>query len=293
MAVLEVLKVVFPVFSIIAIGYWFASFKKIDITAFTELLVYVAIPALVISSISKNPINVEDLIEVSLASVAVILLTGLLCLLYFKVTKKEFKRGFFLTSMFMNGGNMPFPLALLAFGEKGLQIAVIYYIAASIVVYSLGLFIAKGRGGQMEMFKLPLIYASSLAVGMNLANIQIPFSIMVTIDMVGDITIALMQITLGYSLYKVKITSIEMPVVSTLIRIGGGFLIALFIVEAFNIEGLNKKIILLTSSMPSAVINVIFGHKYDLDTDLISSTVFLSTLVSVLTTPLLLYFLMA
>ncbi|MBE9531842.1 MAG: AEC family transporter, partial [Proteobacteria bacterium] len=64
------------------------------------------------------------------------------------------------------------------------------------------------------------------------------------------------------------------------------------IVTLLGIEGLNKKVIILASSMPAAVITFIMSHKYKVDSALVASTVAISTLISVITTPLVLLWLM-
>jgi predicted permease len=44
--------------------------------------------------------------------------------------------------------------------------------------------------------------------------------------------------------------------------------------------------------MPAAVINFVVSRKYKVDSDLVASTIALSTLASVITTPLLLMWIM-
>ena len=60
----------------------------------------------------------------------------------------------------------------------------------------------------------------------------------------------------------------------------------------FGIEGLEQKIIILSSSMPSAVINFIVSYRYKLQSELVASIIALSTIVSLFTTPVILYLLM-
>lgn len=292
MPVSEVLSVVFPVFSIIAVGYAFARFKTIDLGPIIEVLLYLTIPALVISSLSRKPLVTDDLLLVSAAALVVVAGTGLFSWLYLKATGREAMRGFYLPTMFMNSGNLPFPLALLAFGSDGLTVAVIYYVAVSILVYSLGIFIAKGRGGLAEMFRLPLLYATVIGVGLNLARVDIPGPLLTAFDMLGDATIPIMQVSLGYRLYSVRLAYPGMTMAGTFIRIAGGLAIAWGFVMLFGVEGLNAKVIILSSAMPAAVINFIVSHRYDVQSDLVASVIGASTLVSIFTTPLILMFLM-
>lgn len=292
MALLKVLSVVFPVFCIIGLGYLFARFKKISLEPIIEILLYLTIPALVISSLSRKKLIFHDLATVSFAALIVVLGTGAMAFIYLTVIKRRDLRGFYLPTMFMNSGNMSFPLALLAFGQEGLTVAILYYIAISLLVYSLGIYIAKGRGGFSEMFKLPLIYASIIGLALNFGNIEIPSPLLTTFDMLGAATIPIMQVSLGYRLHSAKLQYPWMSVAGSIIRIGGGVAIGWLVVTMLGIEGLNGKIILLSSGMPSAVINFVVSHRYNVHSDLVASTVAMSTIISIFTTPLLLMWIM-
>lgn len=288
----SILSIVFPVFCAIAVGYAFGRFKKISLESLIEVLLYITIPSLVISSLTKRNFAISDVAVIAGAAVTVILGTGAISYVYLAIIKKRDLRGFYLPAMFMNSGNMSFPLALLAFGEEGLSIAVIYYITVSLLVYSLGIYIAKGGGGLGEMFRLPLIYASIIGLAINLTNVTLPNPLQVTVDMLGAATIPLMLISLGYRLHSAKLSHFWISLAGSIIRIGGGVSIAYLIVTFFAIQGLDAKIIILSSAMPSAVINFIISHRYNVHSDLVASTVVVSTLLSVVTTPLVLLWIM-
>lgn len=292
MPIIKVLSVVLPVFSIIGIGYIFARFKKISLEAVIEILLYITIPALVISSLSKRQLVASDLALVSLAAFIVVIGTGAITWAYLNITKRQDLRGFYLPTMFMNSGNMSFPLALLAFGPDGLAVAVLYYIAISLLVYTLGIYIAKGKGGFSEMFKLPLIYASAAGIILNLGGITLPSPLLTTFEMLGAATIPIMQVSLGYRLHSARLTYPWMSFIGSLIRIIGGAAIAYIVVQLLGIDGMNRKIIILSSGMPAAVINFVVSHRYNVNSDLVASTVAASTLLSIITTPILLMLIM-
>ena len=288
----KILFVVFPVFTIIGLGYLFASYKKISLEPIIEVLLYLTIPALVLSSLSKKRLVMDDLAIVALSACIVVAGTGIISYVYLSAIKRRDLKGFYLPAMFMNSGNMSFPLALLAFGMEGLTVAVLYYIAISFLVYSLGIYIAKGKGGFSEIFKLPLIYASVAGIAMNLADVRFPEPVVTTFDMLGAATIPLMQVSLGYRLRSAHLSHPGVSMAGSAIRIGGGFLIAYLLVTLLGIEGLNGKIIILSSAMPSAVINFVVSHRYNLNSDLVASIVATSTIMSVVTTPLVLMLIM-
>lgn len=289
MSSIKILSIVFPVFSIIGLGFLFARFKKISLEPVIEILLYLTIPALVISSLTKKHLVYSELVIVSLAASGVVLGTGLVSFIYLRIINRKELKGFYLPTMFMNSGNMAFPIALLAFGEEGLAIAIIYYVAISLLVYSLGIYIAKeGHGGFLEIFKLPLIYASIAGITINLTNTEIPKPIMSTVEMLGSATIPLMLISLGYRLHSTPLTLLNISIAGALIRIAGGGLIAYLITTLFGIDGLSQKIIILSSSMPSAVINFIVSYRYKLHSELVASIISISTVLSLITTPVIL-----
>lgn len=290
MAFYKILSIVFPVFITIAIGYIFACLKRIDLNSIIEVLLFITIPALVLSSLLRERIHLQDVGVVFLSALCVVVGVGILSHIYLKLTGREGFKGFYLPTMFMNSGNMALPLALLAFGEEGLAVAILYYVSVSLLVYTLGISLVKGRDGFREIFRLPLIYATVAGIGLNVVDISIPRPVTATIDILGDATIPLMLLSLGYRLESIKVKHLRMATWGGVIRIFGGFIIAFILVYLFKIQGVTGRIIILSSSMPSAVINFILTERYDLHPDLVASIVMVSTVMSVFTTPLLLAF---
>jgi len=288
MPFLEVFSIVFPVFSIIGVGYFFAACRKFSLEPLVETLLYLTIPALVVSSLIEKKIYLAEFGVVSSAAVTVVLSTGIIALLFLIITGRRSLKGFYLPTMFMNSGNMAFPLSLLAFGEEGLTVAVVYYVAISVLVYTLGIYIAAGKGGWSEIGKLPLLYAAAVGVGINITGVAVPQPLIATIDLLGSATIPLMLVSLGYRLYFIRLQSFWLSLWGAGIRIVGGGIVAALFVAAFGIGGIQGKVIILSSAMPSAVITFIISYRYKADADFVASMIALSTLVSLITTPLLL-----
>ena len=292
MPALEVLSVAFPVFCTIGIGFFFAKYKKLSLEPILDILLYITIPALVISELNSRNILLTELGIVAIAVLFVVAVTALFSFIYLRATRREKQRGFYLPTLFMNSGNMAFPFALLAFGKDGLSVAVLYYIGVSLLVYTLGIYIVKGRGGIKEVFRLPLIYAAAFSLLLNMFDINIPGPLLKTTDMIGAATIPLMQLSLGYRLYSTRLAHLGPSIAASFIRIGGGVFAGWLIVTILGIEGTTAKVIILASSMPAAVINFVISGKYNVDNELVSSVIASSTIISIITTPIILYWLM-
>jgi hypothetical protein len=96
---------------------------------------------------------------------------------------------------------------------------------------------------------------------------------------------------LGYRLASIKINSWKFSLLASGFRLGLGFAIALLLVKLLKIGGINQQIILLSSSLPSAFTAIALAEEYEAEPELVASTIALSTLLSLITLPLLLSYL--
>jgi len=285
-----ILNTVIPVFLIILIGYLIGKYKKINIQSMIDLIVYLAGPCLIFSSISRSDINLTDFFTIALAASGIILTMAFLAFIIFKITKSK-KVGLYLPMTIGNTGFLGYPVALFAFGMAGLSRVVVYYTIDSLFLFSIGIYVVHHKNELKEMFKTPLIYSVVIGLLFNLLKISIPEVIFKPIEMIGMITIPLALLTLGYKLAGIKISSAKTAFLASLFKIIGGFLVAIFIVKLFSITGLTKNIIILQAAMPSAVMTMILTAKYRRDASLVASVVLISTLLSIITIPLILWFL--
>ena len=285
MEALKPLSPVVPVFFLIAAGFIFAHWKKISLTSVTEIIVYLGTPSLVFSSLASKPLFAGDIVVLSAGVVLIFAGVGLLICLYFLLTGLR-SRGFALPTLFMNAGNMGIPLALFAFGQEGLQRATLMFVIVTFLQYSLGIYILNGRGNWTEIFRLPLIYAAIAGLFVNLAQIKIPELLLQPVVMLGQATIPIMLISLGYRLYQVESLQLGHALGGALLRIFGGFAAASIAVNLIGAEGVNRQVLLLYGALPAAVINFILTEKYRQDPALAASIVVLSTFISVFTIPM-------
>jgi predicted permease len=189
----------------------------------------------------------------------------------------------------MNAGNMGFPLALFAFGQAGMQRATLIFVILTLLQYSLGIYILNRRRNWTEFFRLPLIYAAISALLINLAQIRIPQILLQPITMLGQSTIPIMLISLGYRLHEVKSLQWGHALGGALVRILGGFAAANLAVNLIGAEGVNRQVLLLYGALPSAVVNVVLTEKYRQDPRLAASIVVISTFISMFTIPIVLW----
>src|SRR6185312_821369 len=127
----------------------------------------------VFSSLAGKALVAADIAVLAAGALLIFVVVGILIQLYFLISGFR-AAGFALPALFMNAGNMGIPLALFAFGPAGMQRATLLFVIITFLQYSLGIYILNGRANWMEIFRLPLIYASIAGVCFNLMQIHIP-----------------------------------------------------------------------------------------------------------------------
>jgi len=160
-----------------------------------------------------------------------------------------------------------------------------------LIIFSLGVYIAAKKTHFQEIFKLPLIYAVVLGIIFAVYKIPVPEAIFKPIHLLGQAAIPLQLIILGIRLSSVKIHHYKTAITAALSRFALGFLISILYVIILGITGITRNIIILQSTMPAALFSIILSEKYKRDQHIVASTVFISTVLAIITIPLILKFL--
>ena len=283
---LHILTLMLPIILITFAGYVFSFFKKSDPKILADLIIYVTAPSLFILSLSTTKFAGQEILIIILTAIAVIFsAVGILWILRKRI---NIPLGLYLPTAFMNSSFIGFPIILMAYGMQGLARAVIYDVTNGLLIYSLGIYIASGKTGKWEVFKTPILYSAAIGILLNFFNIKLPESIGTTLAILGSATIPLALFMLGIRLGNIKITSLKLPIASSLIRAGFGMAIAAAIVKVFNIPHLLGNILIIMSALPAAITPIVIAEEYrPEDSGIVASAIAVSTLLSVIYLPLL------
>jgi predicted permease len=74
----------------------------------------------------------------------------------------------------------------------------------------------------------------------------------------------------------------------SVVRLGLGVSAGLLLTTLLGVEGLTRKVLVLQASMPVGVLNYLFAQRYARSPEQVASLVLVSTLISVLSIPVLL-----
>jgi len=285
----SLLETVGPVFSIVFLGWWLAGRSRMDLPTLSNLALMVTSPALMFSVLGNADVDLGRWGVLVAGTLWIALGTAVLATLYLWFDGSG-RRGLLLPAIFWNAGNLTLPLARLAYGDAGLEAAAVVFVTVAILNSTMGLWIAKGENGLSEIIRMPLVYGSVGGLTLAISGQTLPRLIMEPIEMLGAMAIPLLLINLGLHLRNLAVQDVRHTVVVVAIRMLGGATCAVLFITLFGVSGVERKVLLLASIMPAAIINVIIAQRYSTDPSLVASAVTLGTLISLVTIPAMLYF---
>lgn len=275
-------------------------------------VINVALPAFIITSvsisISKEMLrNTGIMLGLSVVIFATSIFLSQMITNGFKI-KGQAKDIYQFILTFSNTAFMGYPVILVAYGQIGVFYAAVFNITFNILVWSLGVYFMKRNGlnsdGQNEKAGIankikrimnPPIYAFMFAFILGLLNIEFPSIIFDTLKMVGNVTTPLIMLYIGFILAEVHIKELIGDIwlyVFSIVRLIVFPIIFYFLLRPF-VSGVMLGVPVLLAGMPAAVNTAVIAARYDNDYRLASKIVFLSTLVSIITIPIMIKLLVA
>ena len=195
---------------------------------------------------------------------------------------------------FMNNGFMGFPIVAAIYGEGAVFFASLSNIPFNLLLYSAGVMLLR-EGSEGEKFKLrnainaPLV-ATLIATVILVLKIPVPAIIDDTVDTISSATVPLSMMCIGLSLGSVSLKDAFVhPRLYGLsfVRLVVCPLIVWFVMSFFITNPVILGTIVILSACPSAVICSILGIENGRDGIESSEAVFLCTVLSMITIPLL------
>ena len=289
----ELFAVIAPILICAGLGYGWAR-KGIDypVDFVTRLVMNVGAPCLILSSFNNAGIDIGKMAEVSAAALVILLVMlvlggGLIRLMRLKVST------FLPSLLFPNIGNMGLPLCLFAFGQTGLALGLTIFLVIFALQMSLGILLTAGRSNPRELLKQPVLWTTVIAVILVATGESLPVWLDNTTSIMGGVTIPLMLITLGVSLAQLKVAEWKHSLLFSLIRVLGGFGLAVLVAGLFGLEGVDRGVLILQSSMPVAVFNYLLALRYQREPGEVAGMVVLSTLLAFALLPFIVSFVLA
>ena len=289
---IKLFEVLFPVFFVVGIGYYLGKTNpKIDTTFITSFAANIGTPAMVIYAITSTGINFEifrDYFWYYLLAIGLFTFVGIFTLYLLKT--KDIVREL-PPLIFPNTGNMGLPICMFAYGSKGLGVSASITSLIILCHFTLGVFLADRKFNLNVILKNPPFYAIIFSAIMLFYGIKMPVFVVNTTEWLMYVTIFLILMSLGIALTRLKVFSLSNALISSFTRMIIGPAIGFLLIFIFDLKGFAAGVLLIQCSMPSAVLNYLVGSIYSPKkiVDSIASTIVVSTLISFVTIPIVVY----
>lgn len=288
----QIFAIIAPVLICALIGFSWAKMRvPFDSEFVMRLVSNVGFPCLIFVSLATVDLDTATLASMGAASVITVAAFAGLGYLVLRLTGLS-QRAYLPSLMFANTGNMGLPLCLLAFGERGLALGVAYFSVNAIFVFSLGPAIASGNARPIAVLKTPLIWSSIGGIAIKLGGIDLPVWSIKSLTLIGGFPIPLMLITLGVSLAQLKTTGLGRSLGISLLRLSLGFVVGWATGEVLGLDPVGRGVLIIECTMPVAVLNFLYAQMHNTNPREVAGAVLISTVLSFLTLPALLWFIL-
>jgi predicted permease len=288
----QLAAIVAPTLAGALIGYsWARLGHEFETEFVTKIVMYVGAPALVFSSLTSLHISPETFGVMSGAAAISFVLYLALGFLIVRITRLPV-RPYLSTLAFANIGNMGLPICLFAYGDEGLALALGFFVVIGAAQNTLGIWLMAGSSSLKSLLKLPLIYAVPIGLAFAIPGIKPPAWLANSTQLMGQLTIPLMLIALGASLARLRFHALGRPFLISIIRLAMGLAVGFLVAWLMGFEGTERGIVILESAMPVAVMNYLFAERYGKEPEDVAGIVTVSTVMSYVTLPIVLWYLL-
>ena len=287
--VYRIVAIIFPLFSIVALGYLYARFRRdTDMTSANRLNMDVFVPALIFDTLSASDYALADYLLLTMGGAVVVLGSGLIAWPVARLFGYQWKT-FVPPMMFNNSGNMGVPLIILTFGSAALPAAVLLLAVENFLHFLLGQQMITQRWSIKIVFQNPMIIATILGIVVSVAGIVLPEFLRLPIHMLGQISIPLLLFSLGVRMLSIDLKDWRIGAMGALVCPLSGLMIGLIFVQLVPLSSEHRAMLLLFSALPPAVLNFLVAERFNQEPQRVASIVLIANFASILVIPTVLW----
>lgn len=300
MDIMVVFQTMLKLFLLLILG--FVLFKCHIFDEYTNkkisaLIVNVASPMLIISSIAgvegSNKSIVFLMIGAGILMYIGFIILGKIINRLFPFPKKDWPV-YECMVVFANTGFMGYPVLLDVFGQEAVFYASLIHMAFNFFVYTYAIMcLTKGDDSEFKLnFKqllTPGIILIFVGIFIYLFDIQLPSVLMDTINSVGSLTAPLSMMMIGSSLavYPIKDSFTDWrSYVFAFVRLMIVPFVTMIMCRLLHIDAYYANITIITNAMPVGSMVLMLATQYNANVKIVTRNIVVSTLLSVITIPI-------
>ena len=286
-------------FLIIGVGFITAKakvFPKNTNRVLAQLVINVTNPCTVLYSVLGSERGLTNgevylLTGIAAAYFAVVVALGLILPRLLKCPPEK-RRVYAFMCTFSNMGFLGFPVVSALYGANAVFYASIFNLFFQVIVYTYGVRLMDRQNARVtwKTFCSPMIICSLIAYACYLTDAKAPAVVVDTLGMLNNVTSPVCMLVIGIALANVPVgkvfTNWRLYVIN-LIRLVVLPVLVWLVLHPVIENPLILGVTVVISAMPVATMTTLLAAKYGADEELAASGVFLSTLMSLATVPLL------
>ncbi len=296
---------VLSIFLLLSVGYGAKKVRLLrdkDADLLNTVVVYITLPAFIFDAIygyrQPIPLSIAKVPIIGFAMILAVLGVAYLIGRALRLDRPTLG-GVIIASGFGNTGFLGYPLVQAAFKDRSALVAAALYdeLAMALPLYTLGALIAAGFAGRkvdreqmLRVFTLPSML--SIPIAFIMRPIPLPYPILEAIRYLAAGTVPLVMISLGLSLSARSLSGLALPVIATCtLKLVVLPVITFYAAKGGGISGVMHQVTVVEAGMPSAIMTYVIASKFGANARFVAGVIFLSTLLSIASIPLMLYLL--
>ena len=289
---IKLIDVLFPVFFVIGVGYYLGKKDpNFDTNFITNFAGNIGTPAMIFYTITTTGVTLSVFIEYFIYALIVIGGFSIVGLIFLFLLKRDVISE--LPPLILpNTGNMGIPICLFAYGSLGLGVASAIASVIILLHFTVGVLLAKKSFSLEILIKNVPIYGIIVAVMFLYFEWEVPGFLENTTFLLTYTTIFLVLMSLGIALSRFKVISWTHASILGAVRVLIGPFIGFVLIKYLKLDGFAAGVLLIQSSMPSAVLTYLVGSMYSERrvVDSVASVIVTSTLMSLVTVPIVVFY---
>ncbi len=281
-------------------------FKDNAIDGIVNVLILVVTPCLIVD-VFQRPFDPSKLKGLGCAFALAVLIHVVLIVLSKGVVRhrdENVRRPLCLAAVFSNAGFMGIPLEQAILGDVGVFYGIVYVVVFNLFIWSWGLRTMctagngeRGSGNRVKMIVNPGTVGLALGAPLFFLSVKLPEVIAVPVHHMANLNTPLAMIVIGYALAGAefgKVLRTGAVYVATVVRLVACPLLAIVALYPFRTV-LDRNMMLamvIAASAPVAAMVSMFATKFRRDVDVSVAVVSGTTLLSILTMPVVIAFAM-
>jgi len=285
-------QVILPIFLQIATGFVLKKFLDFHVDGLARVQIYIMLPALLFLRMYDNELSGEIVFSVVINCILLFVFLYIIAFVISKLLKqsKSMTGAIVNTSSMYNCGNYSIPLMQLLYTNPiAVTVQIIIMTIQNLFSNTIGIFNANSgnksiKNSVIDILKMPMIYAVLAGIIWKISGFELWQPIRVTAEALGAGAVPIALVTLGIQLADTKL-NFKNPLIylTCFIRLIISPIIAWLLVLVFRIDGILASILIISSAVPSSVNVSIFALQFDSESNYVSQTVFMSTILSIIT----------